>query len=155
MVEADLGYLTGLFAIPEVAEVWLATDEDDLREWLDPAGDTNPFVIERGGEPIGLVLYYEEPDPDYRHAGIDIVLHPDWCNQGLGTDALRTLARHLFDEVGHHRLVIDPRATNARAIASYRKVGFRDVGILRRYERGTDGEWHDGLLMDLLREELR
>ena len=155
MVEADLGYLTGLFAIPEVSEVWLATDEDDLRRWLDPAEDTNPFVIERGGEPIGLVLYSEEPDPDYRHAGIDIVVHPDWCNQGLGTDALRALARHLFDEVGHHRLVIDPRATNARAIASYRKVGFRDVGILRRYERGTDGEWHDGLLMDLLREELR
>ncbi len=155
MVEADLGYLTGLFAIPEVAEVWLATNEDDLREWLDPDDDTNPFVIERDGEPIGLVLYDEEHDPDYRHAGIDIVLHPDWCNQGLGTDALRTLARYLFDEVGHHRLEIDPRATNARAIASYRKVGFRDVGILRQYERGTDGEWHDGLLMDLLRDEVR
>jgi len=25
---------------------------------------------------------------------------------------------------------------------------------MRRYERGADGSWHDGLLMDLLREEL-
>jgi aminoglycoside 6'-N-acetyltransferase len=33
-------------------------------------------------------------------------------------------------------------------------VGFRPVGITRRSERGPDGRWHDGLLMDLLAEEL-
>jgi aminoglycoside 6'-N-acetyltransferase len=25
---------------------------------------------------------------------------------------------------------------------------------MRKYERGSDGTWHDGLLMDLLAEEL-
>jgi aminoglycoside 6'-N-acetyltransferase len=40
------------------------------------------------------------------------------------------------------------------AIRCYSKVGFRPVGILRRSERGPDGSWHDGLLMDLLAEEL-
>jgi aminoglycoside 6'-N-acetyltransferase len=25
--------------------------------------------------------------------------------------------------------------------------------VMRRYERSADGTWHDGLLMDLLREE--
>jgi aminoglycoside 6'-N-acetyltransferase len=34
-------------------------------------------------------------------------------------------------------------------------VGYRPVGVLRRYERDVDGTgWHDGLLMDLLAEEL-
>jgi aminoglycoside 6'-N-acetyltransferase len=33
-------------------------------------------------------------------------------------------------------------------------VGFQPVGVLRRYERGPDGSWHDGLLMDLLPEDL-
>jgi aminoglycoside 6'-N-acetyltransferase len=28
------------------------------------------------------------------------------------------------------------------------------VGVLRQYERGPDGRFHDGLLMDLLRPEL-
>jgi hypothetical protein len=55
---------------------------------------------------------------------------------------------------GHHRLTIDPAASNARAIAAYAKVGFRPVGIMRQYERGPDGTWHDGLLMELLREDL-
>lgn len=68
---------------------------------------------------------------------------------------MRTLARYLVEEVGHHRLTIDPAADNAAAIRCYSKVGFRPVGVLRKYERGVDGDWHDGLLMDLLAEELR
>jgi aminoglycoside 6'-N-acetyltransferase len=50
--------------------------------------------------------------------------------------------------------VIDPAADNAAAIRCYSKVEFRPVGIMRRYERSSDGTWHDGLLMDLLAEEL-
>ena len=46
--------------------------------------------------------------------------------------------------------MIDPAADNAAAIACYRKVGFRDVGVMRRYEKGPDGIWHDGLLMELV-----
>ena len=58
-------------------------------------------------------------------------------------------------ERGHHRFTIDPAAANARAIRAYEAVGFRPVGVLRRYERGPDGRWRDGLLMDLLAVELR
>ena len=53
---------------------------------------------------------------------------------------------------GHHRLVIDPAADNEPAIRCYTAVGFRPVGVLRRYVDGAG--WHDGLLMDLLAEEL-
>jgi len=45
-------------------------------------------------------------------------------------------------------------ADNAAAIRCYSKVGFKTVGIRRRSERGNDRTWHDGLLMDLLAEEL-
>ena len=67
---------------------------------------------------------------------------------------MRTLARYLFAERGHHRLTIDPAATNEPAIRCYQRLGFRPVGIMRRYERGPDGIWHDGLLMDLLSSDL-
>ena len=46
------------------------------------------------------------------------------------------------------------RALWGRAIRAYGKVGFRPVGAMRRYERGPDGTFHDGLLMDLLADEL-
>jgi aminoglycoside 6'-N-acetyltransferase len=34
-------------------------------------------------------------------------------------------------------------------------MGFKRVGVMRLYERGPDGTFHDGLLMDLLAGELR
>ena len=104
---------------------------------------------------MGAIQFYEENEPDYRHAGMDLFLATERQNQGLGREALRLLARHLFEECGHHRLVIDPAAANARAIRVYEAVGFKPVGVMREYERGSDGSFHDGLLMDLLRAELR
>jgi aminoglycoside 6'-N-acetyltransferase len=90
----------------------------------------------------------------YRHAGIDLYLDPAVYGRGLGSDAVRTLARHLIDDHGHHRLVIDPASDNVAAIRCYAKVGFRTVGVMRQYERSADGSWHDGLLMELLTDEL-
>ncbi len=142
-----------MFALPAVADAWPGDNVDRLESRLE-GDDVVGMVVENGGRVIGFIQYYEETDPNYRYAGIDVALHPDWCGQGLGTDAVRTMARHLFDDLGHHRIVIDPRTTNLRAIASYRKVGFRDVGVMRQYELGNDGTWHDALLMDLLRREL-
>ena len=115
---------------------------------------TETFVIERDGQVAGAIQWHAEDEPDYRHAGIDIYLDPAVHGRGLGADAIRTLARHLIADRGHHRLVIDPAADNAAAIRCYSKVGFRPVGIMRKYERGLDGSWHDGLLMDLLADEL-
>jgi aminoglycoside 6'-N-acetyltransferase len=154
VIAGDVGGLTELFAVPEVATWWPGDNGPRLGALLGGGAEGVGLVIELEGGLIGFVQYFEETDPDYRHATIDIVLHPDWCNRGLGTDAVRTLARHLFDERGHHRITMDPAVVNVRAIASYRKVGFRDVGVMRRYERANDGQWRDSLLMDLLAQEL-
>lgn len=154
ITEADVPRLAEIAAEPEVARWWLGLTEDDLREMAGPEWDDIVFVIEDDGEVVGLVQAGEEDDPDYRHASIDIFLTSARTGQGLGGDAIRTLARHLFEERGHHRIVIDPAAANERAIRAYESIGFKRVGIMRRYERGADGEWHDGLLLDLLPEDL-
>lgn len=136
---------------PEVARWWAGYDLERVRrELLGP----HCYAVELARETIGLIIFHEEDDPDYRHAGIDVALHPNAHGQGLGADAVRTLARYLFEVRGHHRIVIDPAATNTKAIRSYERVGFKRVGIMREYERGADGSWHDGLLMDLLASEL-
>jgi aminoglycoside 6'-N-acetyltransferase len=67
---------------------------------------------------------------------------------------VRLLAWFLIEERHHHRLTIDPAAENTRAIRCYGSVGFRPVGIMRAYERGADGVFHDNLLMDLLAADL-
>jgi aminoglycoside 6'-N-acetyltransferase len=87
-------------------------------------------------------------------SAIDLFLGVPWQGRGLGTDTVRTLARHLVQECGHHRVVIDPELENERAVRCYEKVGFKRVGVLRRYSLGPDGLWHDGLLLDLLAGDL-
>ncbi|MGQ0839543.1 GNAT family N-acetyltransferase [Actinokineospora sp.] len=139
---------------PGVVEWWRGYDRARvLAELTNRLPDVMVYAVEVDGTVIGLVQTDEEDHPEYRHAGIDLALHPDWHGRGLGADTVRTLARHLFTR-GHHRIVIDPAADNVKAIQAYSAVGFRPVGVMRQYERGPDDTWHDGLLMDLLRDEL-
>jgi aminoglycoside 6'-N-acetyltransferase len=138
---------------PEIVRRWGTADIEEVNEGF--VANDEGFVVEVDGEVIGAIQYGEENDPMYRHASVDIFLATSWHGQGLGTEAIRVLAHHLFEERGHHRLTIDPAADNVAAIRAYERAGFRRVGIMRSYERGPDGVWHDGLLMDMLREEFR
>jgi aminoglycoside 6'-N-acetyltransferase len=150
----DVPAIFEIQAQPGVARWWGKPAERDLREKADGVEGVVAFAIEHDGELIGLIQFDEEDDPMYRHAGIDLFLSEQVHGQGLGPDAVRTLARYLIQERGHHRITIDPAADNAAAIRAYEKVGFRRVGVMRRYERLPGGDWHDGLLMDLLADEL-
>jgi aminoglycoside 6'-N-acetyltransferase len=153
--EADVEALAAIIESPGVREWWWdAGDPERLREgFREDVGSA--FVIEVDGELAGWLGFHEETDPGYRHASIDLSLDPRFHAQGLGPDAIRTAIRWLAGERNHLRFTIDPSAANERAISAYEKVGFKPVGVLRRYEMGADGTFHDGLLMDLLIEELR
>lgn len=124
--------------------------DEDLRG----SGPSVLLVVEIEGEVAGGIQYEEEDTPMYRHAGIDVYLGGRFQGRGAGREAVGLLARFLFEQRGHHRITIDPAAANERAIRCYARVGFRPVGVMRQYERGSDGRFHDGLLMDLLRDEL-
>jgi aminoglycoside 6'-N-acetyltransferase len=151
--EADVEALVSVVEGDGVREWWGIDDSRDVtRE--DLRNDGTAFAIDVGGALAGWLGVCEELTPGYRSAGLDIVLAPARQGDGVGPEALRLVARWLVDERGHHRLTIDPAACNERAIRAYAAVGFRPVGIMRRYELGADGEWRDGLLMDLLAEEL-
>jgi aminoglycoside 6'-N-acetyltransferase len=130
---------------------WWQEPEDG---WLDEEPDMSKRAVLLDDAPIGYVQWYEESDPMYRHASIDLFLDPAHHGRGLGTEVVRRVATHLIDEGGHHRLTIDPEAANEAAIACYSKVGFRPVGVMRRYQRDRFGVWKDGLMMELLADEL-
>jgi aminoglycoside 6'-N-acetyltransferase len=152
----DAEQLARIREAPEVFARWRGVDL--LAEVLDAITATDVHLLtiaDETGAIVGAIQWYEEDDPDYRHAGIDLFLDPEVHGRGLGSDAIRALARHLFTEQGHHRLIIDPAASNIAAIRANEKVGFRRVGTMRRYERDADGVWQDGVLMELLAEDLK
>jgi aminoglycoside 6'-N-acetyltransferase len=151
----DEATFTAILTDPSVHARWQAADPSaDARELARHEDDVAVWAIEADGTVVGLIQAHEETEPRYRHGGIDIVLTESGQGRGFGTDAVRTVAHWLIAQRGHHRLTIDPAADNERAIRAYSRVGFRPVGIMRRYEGDLDGTWHDGLLMDLLASEL-
>ncbi|MDQ2934181.1 MAG: GNAT family N-acetyltransferase [Chloroflexota bacterium] len=152
---ADAEPLTRILADPAVARWWPNYDRVRVdEEIVADEPDTTHWVIERGDTVVGMIEAWEEPEAEYRHAGIDLFIDPDLRGRGIGPDAIRAVAGWLVDERGHHRMTIDPAAANEAAIRAYHKVGFRDVGVLRRYQLMADGSWTDGLLMEMLADEL-
>jgi aminoglycoside 6'-N-acetyltransferase len=148
--ETDLPRLAAILREEEVARWWGDYGEERARaEILAEPG----WAIEVDGAVAGWLTASEEEEPDYRHVGFDIFLTAEAQGRGLGREALALAVRH-FAALGHHRFTIDPAVANERAIRSYAAVGFRPVGVMRAYERGRDGTWHDNLLMDLLVEDL-
>ncbi|HEX8074558.1 MAG TPA: GNAT family protein [Thermoleophilaceae bacterium] len=151
--EADLDPILAILAEPEVARWWGEYDRAKARgEFLDDP-QVEALAIEIDGAVAGVIEIVEEDEPDYRHASLDIALATSHHDRGLGREALRVVIDHLVDGRGHHRVTIDPRADNARAIACYAAVGFKPVGVMRQYERETTGTWQDALLMDLLADD--
>jgi aminoglycoside 6'-N-acetyltransferase len=147
LADADAAELLRIHRTPEVVRWW--DEPEDGFPWDEP--ESTRFTIEADGRVAGLIQLWEESDPKYRHAGIDLFVDPALRGRGIGTEAVTRVVRQLIEERGHHRVTIDPAADNAAAIRAYEKAGFRRVGVTRLSERDADGRgWHDGLLMELV-----
>jgi aminoglycoside 6'-N-acetyltransferase len=149
---ADLPALLAILEEPEVARWWRRAEWERVDE-----KDAVTLAVEfrATGTVAGCIQYAEETDTDYFSAAVDIFVGTAAQGHGVGPDAMRTLIAWLIDLRGHHRLTVDPAAQNARAIHVYETLGFRPVGVLRRYERVEDDVWRDALLMELLAGDFR
>jgi aminoglycoside 6'-N-acetyltransferase len=137
--------LRALRRTPEVEHWWQPLEEG----WPLTEPDLHKLTVLVDGEVAGFIQYWEEPDPSARHADVDIFLGPDHQDRGLGTEAMRTVVRHLIDDRGHHRITLGTSVDNARAVRAYEKVGFRTVGVMRKASlRHRTGEWEDEYLME-------
>ncbi|MBI4338430.1 MAG: acetyltransferase [Chloroflexi bacterium] len=111
-------------------------------------------ILEQAGQPLGYLQFYavdnaaeyalETAEGVY---GLDIFIgEPELWGWGIGTAVIEALARHLFEDLGATRIVIDPQVTNSRAIRCYEKCSFKRVKLLPRHEL-HEGEWRDCWLM--------
>jgi RimJ/RimL family protein N-acetyltransferase len=144
----DVESLRAIRLTPEVMACW-GKVEEDFPLGDEPTATRLTILVE--SEPAGMIQFTEESDPDYRHAEVDIFLDPRHHNRGLGTEAMTTLARHLIEDRGHHRLTLSAAVDNAQAIRSYEKAGFRRIGVAHAAARDPrTGDWADELMMELV-----
>lgn len=111
------------------------------------------FVIAVDGVAVGGCTLFHE-DPLARHAELGIGLVAEARCHGYGTAALRLLVEFGFIRRNLRRLHLGVTASNAGAIASYRKVGFVEEGRSREHN-WVRGRYEDEVIMGLLRSEWR
>jgi len=83
--------------------------------------------------------------------GISIAL-PEFRGKGYGTEAVTLLVDYAFTAFGLRNIMLDTVAFNERALASYRKVGFREIGR-RRGSHRIGNRRYDQVFMDCLASE--
>jgi len=128
---------------------------EDRRQWFarvtaDESG--RQFAIETDGHYIGHVGL-RAIDHENRKASLAIGIEsPHYWGRGYGAEVIRLMLRYAFETLNLHRVELRAAAYNLRAIRCYEKCGFRHEGI-ERDSFFVDGEWHDDLLMAILRQE--
>ena len=109
-------------------------------------------VVERAtGRWIGELALLDW-DADNHSCGFRIALAPEGRDRGYGTEATRLVVDRAFADLPVHRIQLEVYAFNPRARRVYERVGFRVEGVLRAALR-WDGEYHDTLVMGLLRDD--
>lgn len=142
---ADLSMLTEWLSRPHWREWWgdPATELGYIRDMVEGRDKTcQPFIFSKHGEPAGYIQVWQVgPHQNEEWAtdnpwlmelpsnavGVDLSLaHERDLSKGVGSAALRQFAMTLIDQ-GHAMIIIDPDPVNLRAVAAYRKAGFRPV----------------------------
>jgi RimJ/RimL family protein N-acetyltransferase len=157
---ADVAFLADLAAHEEIepfmAAVSPRTSEElgeEVRRSEAEPGLCGRFVVEVDRVPAGTLAFDVENRRSriaYLHA---IMLHPDYRGRGLATAATRLLVRHLVFDLDFHRVQLEVYGFNDRALRHFDRAGFVREGV-RRQAYWRHGEWVDGILFGLVREEL-
>jgi RimJ/RimL family protein N-acetyltransferase len=163
-VAGDLDFLVELMGHEEV-EPYLAVIRPRDREGL-------AAEIERSQEEpqeFGRFLIEVQEDGEWRRAGLmgfqvanrrsriadlgSLAVHPDFRGRRISDRAARLFQRHLLLDLGYHRLQLEIYGFNERALRHAERAGFVHEGVRRKaYDR--HGEWVDGVLYGLVREDL-
>jgi steroid Delta-isomerase len=111
------------------------------------------FVIEVDGARAG-VMGFEVENRRSRIAHLErLAVHPDHRGHRVSDEAARLLQRHLILDLGYHRLQLEIYGFNERAQRHAERVGFLLEGA-RRKAYWRHGEWMDGVLYALIRDDV-
>lgn len=124
--------------------------EERLHEGL-KRPNTGMFIVEtKEQERVGYVNY-EEGTPRLS-ATIGISTLEDFWGKGHAMEAIEILLQFLFEERGLLVVRAWTQSGNMRAVKGAEKLGFKKSARIRE-SAIIEGQLHDTLMMDLLREE--
>jgi RimJ/RimL family protein N-acetyltransferase len=131
------------------------------RQWLESTVTQDPWrdggmtlAIEDkdSGEFLGTVSLFDI-SKQHKRAEFGIAIHQsDNLGKGYGTDTARVMLWVGFHILGLNSIFLITMGGNVRAQKAYEKAGFKNAGVFRQGAY-VKGEFHDFIIMDILKEE--
>ena len=162
--EDDLDFIVSLLNEEDV-EPFLAASRprdangvlEEIRRSESSPHESGLFVIEvpdGGGWARAGTMEFSLANKRSRIAHLGgLAIHPNFRGRRLSDEAARLFQRHLIFDLDFHRLELECYGFNERAIRHAERSGFVREGVKRKaYQR--HGEWVDGVLFGLIREDL-
>ncbi len=128
------------------------TEEKFLNEKLEQADKFFVIMINETKEIIGSI-WFNEYDVISRNGVIWISLYDEtkmW--KWYGTESMQLFLKYAFEYIGVHKVKLQVFASNARAIASYKKCWLREVWIFQE-EVYVMGKYEDSIAMEMMRSD--
>lgn len=149
----EVTLLAGDPLVPRARELFEADYDRDVRE--DHPSWVGFVIYDRAtATPIGWVVL-RGMDLTKGTAELGIKLgRKDYWGQGYGTEAIALMLDYGFTVLGLHNVLLTTYAYNERALRSYRKLGFREIGRRREAQR-VGARRYDVVYMDLLSAEFQ
>lgn len=129
--------------------------------FFDHQDEMSSYIMEYKGTDIGYIQIYpldEEKAQIYGYQGHSAGLYgmdqfigeTEYWNQGIGSQLITAVVKHLVEKRGASKIVLDPQAWNTRAIRVYEKCGFTKKKYLEKHEL-HEGELRDCWLMEYVK----
>jgi RimJ/RimL family protein N-acetyltransferase len=111
------------------------------------------FVVEtKDGHAIGWAAHYvSAPNFGWMEIGYDIT--PEQRTKGYGTETIQILTDYLFVTRELGRIQAVATKSNIASIRALEKAGYTKEGTLRHALWDGNGQWVDGYLYSILKEE--
>ena len=99
---------------------------------------------------IGMIDLFDF-NPHHKRAGIGILIHPDFQQNGYASEAISLLITYAFSHLNLHQLFANITSDNLKSISLFRKHHFTKVGVKKDWIL-SEGKFKDEVLFQLIKD---
>lgn len=102
------------------------------------------------GVSVGTIDLFEF-EPAHARMGVGVLIFEDFRNRGYAYEALCCLKQYAFETLMLNQLYCNISASNEGSIRLFEKLGFRNAGLRKSWNRIAVTEFEDELFYQLIR----
>ncbi|QXP74108.1 GNAT family N-acetyltransferase [Tenacibaculum sp. AHE15PA] len=99
---------------------------------------------------IGMIDVFDF-NPQHKRAGIGILIHPDYQQNGFASEALQLLNNYCFTYLQIHQLYANITSDNKNSIHLFTKHNFKEIGVKKDWIL-SNNIYKDEILFQLINE---